>query len=115
MKYKGSCHCGKIQFETEGELTEAMECNCSICRRRGYLLWFVPLAKFRLLTPQANISTYQFNKKLINHNFCPTCGCAPFGTGSDGKGHEMAAINVRCLDDLSISGLKINFYDGKSL
>ena len=24
MKYKGSCHCGKIAFEVEGEITEAL-------------------------------------------------------------------------------------------
>ncbi|HPH14971.1 MAG TPA: GFA family protein, partial [Burkholderiaceae bacterium] len=28
--YKGSCHCGKIAFEVEGELTAATDCNCSI-------------------------------------------------------------------------------------
>ena len=42
MKYKGSCHCGKIAFEVEGELNGAMACNCSMCSRKGSLLWFVP-------------------------------------------------------------------------
>ncbi len=41
MKYKGSCHCGKVAFEVEGELNEAMACNCSMCSRKGSLLWFV--------------------------------------------------------------------------
>ena len=52
MKYKGSCHCGKIAFEVEGEITEALSCNCSICSRRGSLLWFVPRNKLRLLTSE---------------------------------------------------------------
>ena len=30
---------------------EALECNCSICSRKGALLWFVPRDKLRLLTP----------------------------------------------------------------
>ncbi|WP_442881038.1 GFA family protein, partial [Aeromonas sp.] len=34
MRYKGSCHCGRIAFEAEGELTQAMACNCSICQRK---------------------------------------------------------------------------------
>lgn len=42
MIYKGSCHCGKIAFEVDGELTGAMACNCSICSRKGALMWFVP-------------------------------------------------------------------------
>jgi hypothetical protein len=28
MKYKGSCHCGRIACEVEGGLGEVMECNC---------------------------------------------------------------------------------------
>ncbi|MGR8981112.1 MAG: GFA family protein [Gammaproteobacteria bacterium] len=38
MKHKGSCHCGRIAFEAEGELEQVMDCNCSICSRRGSLL-----------------------------------------------------------------------------
>ena len=38
MIYKGSCHCGKIALEVEGELTAAMSCNCSICSRKGLAL-----------------------------------------------------------------------------
>ena len=30
MKVKGSCHCGKVVFEVEGELNGAMACNCSM-------------------------------------------------------------------------------------
>ena len=38
MQYKGSCHCGKVAFEVEGDVTYAMACNCSICSRKGSLL-----------------------------------------------------------------------------
>ena len=38
MRYKGSCHCGQIAFEVEGELDTALSCNCSICARKGALL-----------------------------------------------------------------------------
>ena len=50
MKYKGSCHCGQIAFEVEGTLKDVTACNCSICSRKGALLWFVPRDQFRLLT-----------------------------------------------------------------
>jgi hypothetical protein len=42
MNYKGSCHCGQIAFEVEGELAQVADCNCSICSRMGALHWFVP-------------------------------------------------------------------------
>ena len=49
MKYKGSCHCGKVAFEVEGELNGAMACNCSMCSRKGSLLWFVPRDQLHVL------------------------------------------------------------------
>lgn len=72
--YKGSCHCGNVAFEVEGEITGAMACNCSICSRKGALMWFVPRDKLRLHTAEADIATYTFNKHVIKHRFCPTCG-----------------------------------------
>ncbi len=35
MQYRGSCHCGNVAFEVEGELSGAMACNCSICSCKG--------------------------------------------------------------------------------
>ncbi|MGO7418289.1 GFA family protein, partial [Rhizobium ruizarguesonis] len=36
MLYEGSCHCGNVAFEVDGEFTEALDCNCSPCLcRRG--------------------------------------------------------------------------------
>lgn len=115
MKYTGSCHCGGIRYDVEGDIDALMQCNCSICSRKGYLLWFVPRNKVQLQTPESGMSTYTFNKHQIKHNFCPTCGCSPIGFGSDGKGNEMAAINARCLEDVELSSFTINHVDGRSL
>ena len=83
MKYKGSCHCGKVAFEVEGELDGAMACNCSICSRKGSLLWFVPREQLHVLTAEEDIGTYTFNKHVIKHRFCQTCGIHPYGEGTD--------------------------------
>ena len=115
MIYKGGCHCGRIKFEVEGDLTGVMECNCSICLKRGYLLWFVPRRQLRLLTPEADLSTYTFNKHVVKHRFCSQCGCGPFGEAVDQKGISQAAVNVRCLDGVDLSKLKITHFDGRSL
>lgn len=114
MNYKGSCHCGHIAFEVEGELTGAMACNCSICSRKGSLLWFVPRDKLRLLTPEKDMSTYTFNKHVIRHRFCPTCGMHPFGEGVDPQGNKMAAINIRCLENIDLDAVPVNHFDGRS-
>jgi hypothetical protein len=113
MKYQGSCHCGRNAFELEGELTQAMECNCSHCSRKGLLLWFVPRETVRLKTPEANLSNYLFNKHVIAHRFCPSCGTQPIAFGKQ-KGVEMAAINVRCLEGVDLAHLKRIAFDGRS-
>ena len=115
MIYKGSCHCAKVAFEVEGEIDSAMSCNCSICQRKGSLLWFVPRDKLRLLTPEENASTYMFNKHVITHRFCPTCGIHPYGEGTDPKGNRMAAINVRCLEGIDLPSVRVTHFDGRSL
>jgi hypothetical protein len=114
MTYKGSCHCGKIAFEVDGELGSAMACNCSICSRKGSLLWFVPRQKLHLLTPEENAASYTFNKHVIKHRFCPNCGMHPYGEGSDAAGNPMAAINIRCLEDIDLTAISVTHYDGRS-
>ena len=116
MTHKGSCHCGRVAFEVEGEVTGALACNCSICRRKGSLLWFVPMAQFHLTTPDDNASTYLFNKHVIRHRFCPVCGIHPYGEAVNPKtGVPTAAINIRCLEGVDLDKVKVTHFDGASL
>lgn len=115
MKYRGSCHCGNVAFEVEGEIDGVIDCNCSICSRKGSLLWFVPRDKLKLLTPDDNAASYSFNKHVIQHRFCKTCGIHPYGEGSSPGGQRMAAINVRCLENLDLASVPVSHYDGRAL
>jgi hypothetical protein len=112
---RGSCHCGAVAYVHDAETpTEATECNCSMCRRKGYLLSFQPAEGFRLETPREAIAVYTFNKHLISHQFCKTCGCAPFSEGKGPDGKAMVAINLRCADGIDPAKLKITQFDGAS-
>ena len=115
MKYKGSCHCGKVAFEAEGELNGAMACNCSMRSRKGSLMWFVPREQLRLLTPERELGTYTFNKHVIKHHFCQTCGIHAYGEGTDPKGNRMGAINIRCLEGIDLESVPVQHFDGRSL
>lgn len=115
MLHRGSCHCGRIAFELDGEITEALDCNCSLCRRRGGLLAFFPHQALRLTTLEGDYATYRFNKHQLAHHFCTTCGIAPFSAGSGQDGARMVAVNVRCLPDLDLASITIHTYDGAGL
>ena len=65
--HAGSCHCGRIAFTVEGDFDKAIDCNCSMCRRRGSLLAFVPREALVLQTPESDIGTYAFNSRALQH------------------------------------------------
>ena len=113
MKYQGSCHCGNVKFEAEGEIKSVMACNCSICSRKGSLLWFIPRDNFKLVSGEP--ATYTFNKHFIKHRFCPTCGIHPYAEAADKSGKPMAAINTRCLEGVDLAALPVKQFDGRSL
>lgn len=114
MLYKGSCHCGRIRYEVEGVVDSALACNCSICQRKGSLLWFVPRERFRLLTPEDQTAVYTFNQHVIQHRFCPTCGIHPYGEGKGPDGKAMAAVNIRTLEDFDLASVPVRHFDGRS-
>jgi hypothetical protein len=116
MAYRGSCHCGKVAFKVEGEIDSALACNCSMCRRRGSLLWFVPRDKLRLDGPEDAAATYLFNKHVIQHRFCPVCGIHTWGEATHPKtGQPTAAINIRCLEGVDVEKVPVHHFDGASL
>ena len=113
--YRGSCHCGNVKYEVQTELGTVMSCNCSICRRKGSLLWAVPREALRV-QGEDNLATYTFNRHVIQHRFCPDCGIGVFGEAVDPRsGKPTAAVNVRCLPGVDLESLKITMFDGAGL
>lgn len=85
-----------------------------MCQRKGSLLWFVPRASLHLTTPEENSRVYLFNKHMLKHHFCPTCGIHPYAEGKSPKGEETAAINIRCLEGLDLATIPVTHFDGRS-
>ncbi|ADO68420.1 GFA family protein [Stigmatella aurantiaca] len=115
QKYTGGCHCGQIQYEVTADLNQVISCNCSVCTKKGALLSFVGADQFKLLSGKDAVSDYQFNKKVIHHLFCRTCGVESFASGTAPDGRQMYAINVRCLEGVDLAALRVTPVDGKSL
>ena len=67
------------------------------------------------LTPEQDAGTYTFHKHVIRHRFCPMCGIHPYGEGTDPKGAAMAAVNIRCLEDIDLESVPVTNFDGRSL
>lgn len=116
MAFTTSCHCGAVSALITGDLPgEGMVCNCSICRRKGHVLHFISADAATIAADEGALADYTFNRHMIHHHFCASCGCSPFGVGSDGKGNEMVAINLRCVAECDLDALSLTAVDGASL
>ena len=110
----GGCHCGAVRFEATGDFSSAISCNCSLCQKRGHWLSFVPAANFRVTEGEAQLTDYQFNRHVIHHLFCPTCGIEAFARAVTPDGSEMVAVNVRCIDGIDLSKVTVKPHDGRA-
>jgi hypothetical protein len=108
--YEGGCHCGAIRFRIEIDRLEAIECNCSICTKKGFIHIIVPPDRFTLLQGEDSLATYTFNTGIAKHQFCRTCGIHPFYRP---RSHpDCYDVNARCLDDNLVSQLEIQPFNG---
>jgi hypothetical protein len=113
--YAGGCQCGKVRFEADTEIAQVISCNCSRCSKLGALLSAVPAGKFTLKSGEAAMIEFKFNKHLVHHQFCASCGIQPFARGKGRDGRDMVMINVRCLDGVDPEAFKVMKFDGRSL
>lgn len=112
--YQGSCHCGAVRYSVTTDLAQVISCNCSICQRHGFLWNFVTPAQFELASGEDGVTEYQFNKHVIHHLFCATCGVESFARGKRPDGADAVAINVRCLEGVDLATLNTTPVNGRA-
>lgn len=113
--YEGGCHCGAVRYSVTTALDSMGECNCSRCKRLGWVMQSAPASDFVLHSGADKLTHYAFNTNKIDHSFCSVCGIESFSRGSDGKGNEMVMVNVNCLDGVPpVDRSTIKHWDGAS-
>ena len=115
MNYTGNCHCKKVTFEVEMSMEGIISCNCSYCSIKGLWLGFASPDTFKILSGEENLTTYKFNKHVIDHTFCKDCGTQAFSFGKGPDGSSVVAVNVKALNGVDLSTLQVTPYDGKNL
>lgn len=103
--YHGSCFCGAIAFEADGDLADGtMRCNCRFCRKTRY--WEMRLpdpaglrvtrgAALLAETPRPDGADVE-----MHHVFCPRCGTRLWTAGDIAEmGGAFVQVFVPALDD----------------
>ena len=108
--HEGGCHCGAVRFRVAVETYAAIDCNCSMCRKKGILHLIVPRERFTLVAGGDQLTTYRFNTGVAQHTFCRVCGIHPFYVP---RSHPDAIdVNIRCLDGDVASRFTVTPFDG---
>ena len=96
---KGSCLCGGVRYEVEGELTQIGLCHCSMCRKASGTAFAanapVPNAAFRLIAGFDLLRSYASSPGKQRF-FCHRCG-SPIYSKSE-KYPELIRIRIGALD-----------------
>ena len=109
--YEGGCHCGRVRFSVRVADALALDCNCSICTKKGFLHLLVPKDDFTLVSGAGELTTYTFNTGVAKHTFCRVCGIHPFYTP---RSHpDGVDVNVRALDGDAHADFRVEPFDGK--
>ncbi len=110
--YEGGCHCGKVRFKVIVDQWKAVKCNCSICRKKGFIHLIVSPEKFTLLKGEEILTTYSFNTHTAKHTFCRICGIHPFYIP---RSHPNSFdINLNCLDQDILDRFELELFDGQN-
>ena len=109
--HSGSCHWDRSRSRSKARSRAGWPATARCASARGSLLWFVPRTAMRVAAGEDALATYTFNKHVVRHRFCPTCGDPPVRRGRrpgwhrDGRdqpalhrGHRPEAVPVTHYD-----------------
>ncbi|MCG8414845.1 MAG: GFA family protein [Pseudomonadales bacterium] len=114
--FKGSCHCGGIQFEirNQQELASLKRCDCSLCRKKGAIMATARLEDLVITQGEDLLSLYQWNTKTAKHYFCSICGI--YTHHQRRVAPDEYGFNVACIEGVKLDELKdVPMTDGRSL
>ena len=113
VTHSGGCHCGRVRYTVQAPAElRVVQCNCSICSKAGFLHLMVPAAQFKLLSGTEVLHDYQFNTGTAHHLFCTVCGVKSYYVP---RSHpDGYSVNVRCLDEGSVTALHVSEVDGRN-
>jgi hypothetical protein len=110
-RFEGGCHCRLVRFSVVVRNLVALDCNCSVCTKKGFLHVIVPKNDFTLVSGARDLTTYTFNTGVAKHTFCRVCGIHSFYTP---RSHpEGVDVNARALDDDALREFRIEPFDGR--
>ena len=116
MIKKLKCHCGNVEAEVnipDNGIEKIMRCNCSICKKKGYVIGVLGENDFKLTKGKDSLKLYQFYTNTAKHYFCTNCGIHTHNRPRINP--KIYGINVACIDDIDVFKFKdVAVNDGRN-
>lgn len=106
--HSGSCLCGAVTFEVEGELPGPDGCHCSRCRKHSehfFVSTDVPRSSVTV-RGEDNVTWFQSSEKA-RRGFCSICGSSLFW---DPIGRDWTGIAMGAFDKPTNTRLAVHVY-----
>ena len=106
--HTGSCLCGAVKFQVEGDLKAPDACHCSQCRRQSGHYWASTNVPMSALTIEGEdkLAWYQSSGK-VRRGFCSTCGSFLFW---DPLEHPVMAVAMGAFDKPTGTKLHVHIF-----
>lgn len=89
----------ELELDLPDGLVDLKRCNCSICRRKGAGMAYVPLSGLHILCGAEHLKLYQFNSGIAKHYFCSNCGI--YTHHQTRSNPNVYGFNVGCLEGVN--------------
>ena len=99
-KKKLTCHCKGVEAEVEvpeSGFKKIMRCNCSICKKKGYIIGVTGPDDFKIVKGENLLKLYQFHSKTAKHYFCTVCGIHTHNRPR--RDPKIYGINIACVEE----------------
>ena len=90
-----------------------MRCNCSICKRKGYIIGIFGENDFKIVQGKEFLVLYQYHTKKAEHYFCSICGIHTHNRPRINP--KLFGVNIACIEEIDTFSFKnVSINDGQN-
>ena len=106
--HKGSCLCGAVTFEVEGELHPPDACHCRQCRKQsGHYFASTDVPRSAVTVHGGDKVTWFRSSEKVRRGFCSICGSALFW---DPMEKDWTGLSMGAFDGPTGTRLRIHIF-----
>lgn len=113
-EWKGQCHCGAVQITVPGAPIQILQCNCSLCRKTGWIGGFWHPDAIQIEVKPEALKDYVQGDRTITVWHCAKCGSTTHWTPLSAPPDRMG-VNMRMFEPDDWQHLPVRKVDGASL